>query len=208
MEKTQLFYFSKNDLMISVVYDKLENMASYKCHRPMAAKETALIEKYIEVKILETSRSIITYIGEDEELQKTWDEFHSTKRDSNWTAKKLDSSEQPGVQLKDKYKKEITDELKKKDDLIKKIHDNFSDKKELLANLQSFLLEGISTKNIEKLKKNADEGFCFDTIGDILRDRTENHPEEPMYRMRELVVYLKEYNKLTNNNITIDSLIT
>jgi len=194
MEKTELFYFSKNDLMISIAYNKQENMASYKCHRTMSSREAALIEKYIEIKVLETSHPIIVYFGEDDELQKTWDEFHAQNHDRDWTTKNYDSSEQPGLQLKDKYKK--------------KIHDKYPDKAELLADLQGFLLDGINIKKIKELKKNADEGFCFDKIGDILRDRNENHPDEPMYQMRELIFYLKEYNTLTNNNITIDSLLT
>jgi len=69
------------------------------------------------------------------------------------------------------------------------------------------LLEGINTKKIKELKENADKGFCFDKIGDILRDRNENHPEEPEHRMEELEMYVKEYNKLTNKTITIKSLI-
>ena len=192
MEKTELFYFSKNDLMISVVYDKKESAASYKCHRTMSARETALIEKYIEIKVLESPHPIIAYFGEDDELQKTWNEFHSIDREQDWKIRKPS---------------EKFDELSKSD-LMKKVHAQFSDKKKLLADLQKFLLDGVNTLKIEKLKKNADEGFCFDKIGDILRDRTENHPDEPMYLMRELVYYLKEYNTLTNNNITIDSLLT
>lgn len=193
MEKTQLFYFAKNDLMISVEYDKREHMASYKCHRTMSARETQLIEKYIEIKVLETPNPIIVYFGEDDELQKTWDEFHSIDMDKekNWKIGKPP---------------EKFDELSKSD-LIKKIHNKFSDKKELLANLQSFLLDGISQKMVTELKAGADEGFCFDKIGDILRDRNENHPEEPNHRMEELKMYLKEYNQLSNKSITIKSLI-
>ena len=199
MKKTELFYFSKNDLMISVVYNKKEAMASYTCHRKMASRETVLIEKYIEIKVLESPHPIIAYFGEDDELQKTWNEFHSIDRDKTWKPSTL------------QYSYNIcrnVEEPPNKEDLIKKIHDKYSDKKELLANLQSFLLDGINTKKIEELKKNADEGFCFDRIGDILRDRNENHPDEPMYLMRELVFYLKEYNTLTNDNIHIDSLLT
>ena len=195
MEQTELFYFSKNDLMIRVEYNKLESMASYKCHRKMEAFETALIEKYIEMKILEAPHGIVVYFGEDDELQKTWDEFHSRPEKKGWRPDILEGS----VELEDKDKW--------KEHYKKEIHDKYSDKKKLLSDLQGFLLEGISTKMITDLKEAADEGFCFDKIGDILRDRKENHPEEPMYQMRELIFYLKEYNTLTNNNITIDSLI-
>lgn len=213
MEQTELFYFSKNDLMISVIYDKLEAAASYKCHRTMSAGETALIEKYIEVKILEAPHSIIVYFGEDDDLQETWNEFHSIKRDKNtdnaWKASRINdkgdnslfnhldrTGDLPGVIDKesiDKWKHHYKKEIHKK--------------KELLGKLQEWLLEGISIKKISELKAGADEGFCFDIIGDILRDRNENHPEEPEHRMEELEIYVKEYNKLTSNKITIKSLL-
>ncbi len=60
---------------------------------------------------------------------------------------------------------------------------------------------------IKALKNKADEGFCFDRIGDILRDRNENHPDELKYRMEELVECLKEYNALSNKDIKINTLI-
>lgn len=184
MNKTELFYFSKNDLMVSVVYNKEKGTATYECHRTMDDRETTLIEKYIEIRILQQFPSTIVYVGQNDDLQKTWDEFH----EKNFKADK----------------KTIYPD---KDELINKIHNQYPDKEELLSKLQGFMLAGVNEKKITELKENADEGFCFDKIGDILRDRTENHPEEPKYRLEELETYLKEFNKLSNSNITLNSLI-
>lgn len=192
MKKTELFYFSKDDLMISVVYNKPEHTASYTCHRKMEARETALIETYIEMKILATTNPIILYFGESDILQKTWDEFHAIKKRKK---------------KKNKVKEVPNKEVSSKEELIKKIHELYPNKEDLLNHLQSFLFDDIDNKKIVELKENADEGFCFDRIGDILRDRTEKHADDPKYRMEELEMYLAEYNKLSKSKITLNSLI-
>lgn len=179
MKKIDYFYFRNSDLLINVRREK--NVVTYCSHRKMGLDEMIGVEHYIKTVGMKGLSLKIEYNGITDELG---------IEHKNFTENKLPSLNLPPVP-------DFSGDLDKMGFITRDTQN--------LGNLYNDYQD--QDAGIKALKNKADEGFCFDRIGDILRDRNENHPDELKYRMKELVECLKEYNALSNKDIKINTLI-
>lgn len=196
------YYFKQKDLLINVQLDN--NVATYQTHRPVCLDEMIFAEHYIRNVVLKNSsiysdpnedRVKIEYDGPSDQLMKDYTEF------VNQNLPKSDFFEDLKFMDPRGWPREITEDLGNiRKHAFESARADFY-KKEQLRNTDA------QDQEIKDLKKKADQEFCFDRIGDILRDRNEKHSDDVGYRMEELVECVKEYNALSGNKIKITDLI-
>lgn len=189
------YYFKQKDLLVNVQVD--QSVVEYTSHREINLDEMIFVEHYIKhviikkLSMLKDFRFKIEYAGTSSQLV----EEHKSFVDNLPSRPSM-----PDLFLQREARR---DDLGfTMDDLgfIQREHGHFQDP-------QQHSNDADIKSSIEQLKAKADEDFCFDRIGDILRDRNEKHPEEFGYRMEELVERLKEYNSLSNKKVKITDLI-
>lgn len=197
------YYFKQKDLLINVQVNN--NTATYQTHRKVELDEMIFVEHYIRNVVLGKSKEFecrempvikIEYSGPDDKLMeehKMFVEQHGQDvlpkmpdffKDLNFMETKsprpLGDIKFPGSFDRGAFESARDDFYNKQDKQDEEIKD---------------------------LKERADQEFCFDRIGDILRDRNENHSDDVGYRMEELVECVKEYNALSNKKVKITDLI-
>ena len=97
----ELLYFTFADLLLSVVYDKKNNIFQYRTHRAISPKERIVIDQYLLSKVAivtdyyKRQESGFLSLGVDIRLVKALDKFHATNASKK--AKKDNSSIQEVV---------------------------------------------------------------------------------------------------------------
>ncbi len=79
----ELFYFSFADLMARIEYHRAANALRYATHRAMSFQERMLVEQHLlasfaqKTEYFEREPALFIYLGTDEELAQTLEDFHA-----------------------------------------------------------------------------------------------------------------------------------
>lgn len=175
--KRELFYFSNSDLMIRVDYNLTNNTCTYVSHRDVDYGLDEIVKKYIYSNVIPAQsifQNAIMVEWEGVDRQLTH-EYNKFHAQKN--AGQLKQRQNEGYQ-------NLANALKMNTDVFSK------DTNDAVAALL----------NNPESEKNA----LFNTIGNLLRDRNENHADNPTHRLTELMMLVKRYNKLVDDSQQVD----
>ncbi len=184
MTRKELFYFSNSDLMVCVKIDEVENKAEYHTHRITNSFEQRVVEKYISENILNVGEIFkeleVIAIGVDTTLMIEYKKF----AEKGIIGKKTDRNRNRNI-----FEEAMTGAARLSKALKSK--------------------ESEITEAVQDLLTSANDSLWFDRLGDILRDRNENHPDNRTWRLIELQEAVLEYNKTVkkDKHIKLEDLI-
>jgi len=180
--KKELFYFSTSDLLVRVEYNLTQNTCIYVSHRDIDHDLDEMVKKYIYTHIL-----------------KEQDIFEKAV-----IIKWLGIDEQ----LKQKYKFHYKT-LIAKNTMKNNFDAGIRAASAMRGKAECYDFRPEIDDAVNDLINESQKTALFNTIGDLLRDRNENHADTNMYRLTELFKLVAAYNKLVGESqqVKVNSLI-